>query len=76
MKVYSDIFSGEEIISSSYKFKYVFENAGIEVESSYITKFEGAVDIGCGTAFSGNNEEGAAGECEKVYINFIISELI
>jgi len=67
MKVYTDIFSGEEIVSDSFKFEYVFDKVGVEIKATFITKKEGEVDIGCGNAFGGNEDDaGDAGEGEKV----------
>ena len=65
MEVYSDITSGEEIVSSSYKFNYLFNKVGVEIKSSYVMKREDDVDIGCGNAFGGTEEE-AKGDGEKV----------
>ncbi|KAL4512583.1 hypothetical protein ABPG72_020420 [Tetrahymena utriculariae] len=66
MKVYTDIFSGEEIISDSFKFEYKFENVGVQIKSAYILKAEGDIDIGCGNAFGGTGEEEGKADAEKV----------
>lgn len=38
MKVYTDIFTKEEINSDSFKFTYVYDQVGVEIKSTYITK--------------------------------------
>lgn len=46
MKVYLEIFGGDEIISDSFEIKEVFNGAGGEVKSRFVTK--GAVDVDIG----------------------------
>lgn len=72
MRVYTDVFSKEEIVSDSFNFEYVFEKVGVEIKSTFITKAEGDIDIGCGNAFGGNAEEEGAADAEKVNTNFFI----
>lgn len=53
MKLYSDIFSGTEVISDSYPSTEIFDGVAIEVKSRMVVKGEDNVDIGCGNAFGG-----------------------
>lgn len=68
MKIYCDIFSNEEIVSDSYtaKGEMCFEGAGCKVKSKFMTVGAENIDIGCGNAFGGNDEEEAGQEGEKV----------
>lgn len=67
MKVYTDLFTGEEIVSDSFKFEYIFDRVGVEIKANFITKSEGDIDIGCGNAFGGTGDDDAkGGEGEKV----------
>ena len=62
-----DVFSGDEIISDSFKLEEVFDGVGIEVQSKYITKGGENIDIGCGNAFGGNEDDNDGGDAtEKV----------
>lgn len=56
-QVYVDVFSGEEIISDSFNIVELFDGAGGEVKSKLVVKGGVDVDIGCGNAFGGKNEE-------------------
>eukprot|EP00742_Colponemidia_sp_Colp-10_P000112 GILJ01000124.1.p1 GENE.GILJ01000124.1~~GILJ01000124.1.p1 ORF type:complete len:174 (+),score=41.69 GILJ01000124.1:121-642(+) len=58
MKVYQDLFTGDELLSDSYQLNEVFDGAGYEVESSMITKGAVNIDIGCGNEFGGGDEDG------------------
>lgn len=57
MRIYQDIFNDEEFISDSYKFENKFEDVIIEVQSKMVALKEADVDIGCGNAFGGTNED-------------------
>lgn len=59
MKIYEDLFSGEEIVSDSYtsKGEVCFDGAGVKVKSKFLNKGAENIDIGCGNAFGGNAEE-------------------
>ena len=57
MKLYTDLFSKEEIVSDAFKFEWVFENAGFKIESKFKTVGAVDVDIGCGNSFGGVSEE-------------------
>ena len=63
MKVWIDVFSGDEMVSDSYKSKLIFNDACLEVQCKYVT-VGGAetVDIGAGNAFGGGEEEDAGGD--------------
>lgn len=74
MRIYTDLFTGAEIISDSYPNVSLYNGAVWEVQSRKIVVGEVTVDVGCGNAFGGKNEEdeeggaGGAGEqpVEKV----------
>jgi hypothetical protein len=53
-----DVFSEEEIISDGYNIKPLFDGVGGEVDSRLVVKGEDNIDIGCGNAFGGNQEDG------------------
>lgn len=38
MIVWTDVFSGDEMVSDSYKSKLIFNDAALEVKAKYITK--------------------------------------
>lgn len=68
MKLFSDIWTGTEIISDSYKFEEVFGGVAVEVKSRLVAKGDDKVDVGCGNAFGGGEaeEEGGNAPVEKV----------
>lgn len=75
MRIYVDYFDKNnetDIISDSYPSKSFADGAFIEVQAKKIVKGDVEVDVGCGNAFGGKNEEdeegGAAAnsEVEKV----------
>lgn len=67
MKLYQDVFTETEIISDSYPMKEKFDGVICEVKSRWIVKKDEDVDIGCGNAFGGGEEEEAGNtEVEKV----------
>ena len=57
MKIYQDIFNNEELISDSYKFNELHNGVVIEVPAKMIVVGNQEVDIGCGNAFGGKNED-------------------
>jgi len=61
MRIYQDIFSTDEteIISDSFPWVVIHEGAVIEVTSRMVVKGDVDVDVGCGNAFGGKNEEEA-----------------
>lgn len=46
MKVWIDLFSGDEMVSDSYKSNLIFNDACLEVQAKYITKGNEQIDIG------------------------------
>lgn len=61
MRIFQDIFSDEEFISDSYKMNMLFDNVIVEVPSKMVVLKDADVDIGCGNAFGGQNEDEEAG---------------
>lgn len=47
MIVYKDIFSGDEMVSDSYKMKLVMNDACMEFEAKFVTKGSDYVAIAC-----------------------------
>ena len=45
MIVYKDIFSGDEMVSDSYKQTLIFNDACLEVQAKYVTKGSGNIAI-------------------------------
>lgn len=68
MRLYSDIWTDTEIISDSYKFEETFGGVAVEVKSRFIVKGDDNVDVGCGNAFGGGEEEEAGGNSEVVKV--------
>ena len=58
MKVWIDVFSGDEMVSDSYKSQLIFNDACLEVQAKYITKGNEKIDIGG----DDQDEEEAEGE--------------
>lgn len=61
MKIYTDIFSGEEILSDGYPITLEYDDVVGKVKTELIVKGDADVDIGCGNAFGGAGEEDQAG---------------
>jgi hypothetical protein len=58
MRIYHDFFNVEsEIISDSYPWVAHADGAFIEVQSRMVVKGDVNVDVGCGNAFGGKNED-------------------
>lgn len=57
MRIYCDIITNAEIISDSYPWVSLEDGAIIEVQSRMVVKGDVNVDVGCGNAFGGKNEE-------------------
>lgn len=80
MLVWQDIFSDDEVMSDSHKVQPVVDEDGeeisglMQVESKMITKGGDNIDVGCGNAFGGEDDEGADDSVEKV--NNIIDETV
>ena len=45
MKVWIDVFSGDEMVSDSYKHTLIFNNACLEVKAKYVTKGSDNIQI-------------------------------
>ena len=45
MLVWKDIFSGDEMVSDSYKYRYLYNNACLEVKAKFTTKGSDFVKI-------------------------------
>jgi hypothetical protein len=56
MKIFTDAFSGAEIISDSYPITELYDGVIYEVKSNMLVKGEDNIDIGCGNAFAGEGE--------------------
>ncbi len=62
MRLFSDIFTDEEFLSDVFKYEIAFNETIIKAPSAYKSKDQvGNVDVGCGNAFGGNEEEGEQG---------------
>ena len=46
MRVWVDLFSGDEMVSDSYKQELVFGDAGLQVKGKYVTKGVDKIKIG------------------------------
>lgn len=71
MRIFQDIFSNDEIISDSYKMEEMFEGTVVAIKSRMIVKGDEKIDVGCGDAFGGKNEEdeeGGAGNANVVKV--------
>lgn len=66
MRVWIDVFSGDEMISDSYKQTILMNGACLEVEAKYITKGNEKFDTGGGNAFGGGEDSGDDAEGETV----------
>lgn len=69
MRIFSDVFTGDEMMSDIFKYELAYENAIMKVPSAYKSADKiGEVDIGCGNEFGGGEDQGPADEepAEKV----------
>lgn len=58
MKIFEDVFSGDEVLSDALDIKLVCEDSIYAVVSKMVNPDDGAnVDIGCGNQFGGNADE-------------------
>jgi hypothetical protein len=57
MRIYQDLFTETEIFSDSYPWVNLFDGAVCEVQSRMVVIGDVNVDVGCGNAFGGKNEE-------------------
>ena len=56
MKVWKDVFSGDEMVSDSYKMTTIYDDACLEVQAKFITKGSDNIKIACDD--ESDNEEG------------------
>ena len=47
MRVWTDLFSGDEMVSDSYKMTLLMNDAALEVKAKYVTKGNDNVKIAC-----------------------------
>ena len=75
MRIYTDLFSEEEIISDGYKMEWKYENTTAEIKGKMVVVGDDNVDIGCGNAFGGKNEDdeegGDGGPPKEKVINLV-----
>lgn len=64
--MYTDVFSGDEIVSDSFEINLIYDGVGGEVHSKLLTKGGVDVDIGCGNAFAQQKPADDGEEHEKV----------
>lgn len=58
MKVFEDIFSGDEVLSDGYDIKTEYEGSILKVTSKLVPLDDGGnIDIGCGNEFGGADDE-------------------
>ena len=57
MKVFIDIFTGDEVLSDGVLPKLEYNDAIYTVKSKYVALNDENIDIGCGNAFGGSEEE-------------------
>ena len=63
MKVFQDVFTNDEVLSDIYSAEYAYSDVIMKVKSTYKNKEDvGNVDIGCGNAFGGNEDDGEGGD--------------
>jgi hypothetical protein len=59
MKVFQDVFTNDEVMSEVYNFTLDYQDVVMKIKSAMKNKEAvGNVDIGCGNAFGGDDEEG------------------
>jgi len=60
MRIYCDVFTNEEFVSELYDHTLAHNDCIMKVKSSYKNKDKvGQIDVGCGNAFGGGEEEEA-----------------
>ena len=57
MKVFLDVFNGDELLSDGYAAESTFSDVCLEVRSQWVSKGSENVDIGRGNQFGGGDEE-------------------
>jgi hypothetical protein len=73
MLLYVDAFSNDEIVSDSYDITYVFDNVGGEVKSNYIVIGGENIDVGCGNAFGGTDEDNEGTDDQAVKVLDVVN---
>ena len=77
MRIFEDLFTGTEIVSDGYKMELKFEDTTAFIKARMIVVGETNVDIGCGNAFGGKNEDeeegGSGGPPKEKVINLVDS---
>jgi hypothetical protein len=69
MKVFQDVFTNDEVMSDIFDFTLEYEGAIMKVPSAYKNKEDvGNVDIGCGNAFGGDEEDGGVEGQQSVQV--------
>jgi hypothetical protein len=71
MKVYSDVFTGEQLLSDAFPIEVEYEDAVMFVRSAYISKGGEDVDIGCGNEFGGGDEEEKVEDSAERVLNVV-----
>ena len=71
MRVYFDLFSGDEMLSDSYPINPVYDDAAFEVPSRMIGKGGENIDIGRGNEFGGGGDEEAVEDSGEERVNDI-----
>ena len=56
MKVYTDIFTNEQVLSDAYPIEEEYDGAVLFVKSAWDSSGSTNIDIGCGDAFGGADE--------------------
>ena len=68
MLIFQDIFNTDEFMSDIFPFTLEYDDCIMKVQSSYKAPEDvGNVDIGCGNAFGGGEEEQEILEVLKIY---------
>lgn len=74
MKVFIDIFSGDEVLSDGVEFNEEYEGTILSVTSKMVVADDaGNVDIGCGNEFGGNEDDGEPNDPNVEKVNNVIS---
>ena len=65
MKVFEDFETQTEVLSDSYPIVEIFEGCGYEVQSTEVVIGGEKINVGCGNAFGGQEEEEVPEDLEK-----------
>lgn len=72
MKVFVDLFNGDEVLSDALLPNLEYNNSIYTVKSKYVPLEEGNVDIGCGNAFGGAEDDDTNPDPNVPKVNNII----